>query len=56
MLVPGSWTIQHGHELLEKIESDLHRVFPNIVVSTHIEPIEDPASYNDITLVRTDIQ
>lgn len=48
VLVPGEWTVQKGHQLLEDIEADLRKALPGIVVSTHLEPLEDPSSYNDI--------
>lgn len=50
VLVPGVWTVQEGHHLLEEIETDFRNTFPNIVIITHLEPLEDPASYRDITL------
>lgn len=52
VLVPGSWTVLEGHSLLEQIEADLRNVLPNITVITHLEPIEDPVSYNDMDIVR----
>ncbi len=52
VLVPGSWSVQEGHHLLEKMEEELRKTFPGIVVSTHLEPQEDPSSYQDITLDR----
>jgi cation diffusion facilitator family transporter len=52
VLVPGTWTVQKGHQLLETIEKDIKRVFPNIIITTHLEPIEDQNSYKDITLER----
>jgi len=50
VLVPGSWTVMEGHDLLEKIESGLRSVLPGIVVITHLEPLEDPSSYTDMFL------
>ncbi|GMU55503.1 MAG: transporter [Candidatus Xenobia bacterium] len=48
VLVPGSWTVQRGHELLEQVERDLRAVSPTKVsVLTHLEPLEDPASFRD---------
>ncbi|MCE7872747.1 cation transporter [bacterium CPR1] len=48
VLVPGSWTVQRGHELLEQVERDLREVSPTRVsVLTHLEPLEDPASFTD---------
>jgi cation diffusion facilitator family transporter len=50
ILVPGAWTVQRGHDLLERIESDIRGRLPNATVFTHIEPIEDPASWRDTAL------
>lgn len=48
VLVPGSWSVQRGHELLEQVERDLREVSPTRVsVLTHLEPLEDPASFRD---------
>lgn len=50
VLVPGKWTVEHGHVLLEKLEVQLTQLLPNMVVFTHIEPLDDPASWKDQTL------
>lgn len=52
VLVPGEWTVQQGHELLERIEEDLRKEVRGIIVSTHLEPLDDPASWADIGLDR----
>lgn len=52
LLVPGDWTVQHGHDLAEQIEARIRLELGNIVVFTHLEPIEDPLAYEDIELVR----
>jgi cation diffusion facilitator family transporter len=52
VLLPGHWTIQHGHELVEHLESDIRQVLPHTTVSTHLEPLEDPVSQEDIALDR----
>lgn len=52
ILVPGSWTVQSGHALLERIESDVRAALPNCTVFTHLEPIEAPESFEDQTLDR----
>jgi divalent metal cation (Fe/Co/Zn/Cd) transporter len=54
VLVPGSWSVQRGHDLLEQIEEEVRAVVPNSTVFTHLEPIEDPASFADVGLERTD--
>ena len=56
VLVPGSWTVQQGHELCEEIELAIERVLPGSHVLTHLEPLEDPASWKDQELERrTDV-
>lgn len=50
--VPGDWSIQKGHSLLEDIESDVRSTLEPISVFTHIEPLEDPRSWEDIAINR----
>lgn len=52
VLVPGDWTVQRGHSLLEQIESDIRAAVPNVTVLTHLESLDDPASWDDQTLDR----
>jgi len=52
VLVPGAWTVQCGHDLLEKLEADIRGALPHATVLTHLEPLEDPASQDDIRLDR----
>jgi cation diffusion facilitator family transporter len=52
ILVPGAWSVQTGHTLLENIEQDIRAVLPNAVVSTHLEPLEAPESFDDVALDR----
>ncbi len=54
VIVPGRWTVQRGHRLLERIEADLRDALPNVMVFTHLESRNDPASWDDITLDRSD--
>jgi cation diffusion facilitator family transporter len=53
ILVPGDWTVQRGHDLLEQIEESIRIAIPNSTVFTHLEPIEDPLSWQDTELSRT---
>jgi divalent metal cation (Fe/Co/Zn/Cd) transporter len=50
VLVPGKWTVEHGHVLMEALEAQLTELLPNMVVFTHMEPLDDPASWSDQTL------
>lgn len=52
VLVPGSWTVQQGHDVLESIEQSIMRRLTGVTVVTHLEPIEDPSSYRDQHLDR----
>lgn len=54
ILVPDTWTVFDGHQLLEKIEADIRHILPGITVFTHLEPINDPTSFEDTNLDRTD--
>ena len=45
VLVPGGWTVQQGHDLCDRIEADVRTILPRASVLTHLEPIEDPASF-----------
>ncbi len=47
VLVPGSWTVAEGHDLLEEIEERVRHELPGAHVHTHLEPVEDPRSHND---------
>jgi cation diffusion facilitator family transporter len=52
VLVPGEWTVQQGHDWLEKIEADITRAVPKANVTSHLEPLEDPLSLSDQGLDR----
>lgn len=52
ILVPGAWTIQHGHDWSERIEADICQAVSYAHVTTHLEPIEDPVSLADQELDR----
>jgi cation diffusion facilitator family transporter len=52
VLVPGDWTVQRGHALLEQIENNICHALPEATVFTHLESLDDPASWEDIALER----
>jgi cation diffusion facilitator family transporter len=54
VLVPGEWTVQQGHDLLEEMEREVRAAIPGATVLTHLEPIGDPAAWQDQTLDRID--
>jgi cation diffusion facilitator family transporter len=55
LLVPGSWTVQRGHDLAEKIEAQIHEQLAGATLLIHLEPLEDPASWRDTELDRTSV-
>ena len=55
VLVPGAWTVQRGHEVLEHVERDIRAAVPGSSVFTHLEAVDDPASWEDIALDRSDM-
>lgn len=52
VLVPGHWTVQQGHDWAERIEKDIRNELPHSHITTHLEPLEDPASMDDQALDR----
>jgi cation diffusion facilitator family transporter len=52
LLVPDAWTVAQAHQLSEEIEARMRAMVPNAAIFTHIEPISDPASYDDQGLDR----
>jgi len=52
LLVPDAWTVAQAHRLCEEIEERIRELIDGATIDTHIEPISDPASYNDESLDR----
>jgi cation diffusion facilitator family transporter len=52
VLVPNEWTVQRAHQLVEQMEADVRNAVSNITVFTHLEPLNDPASFADMKLDR----
>lgn len=50
MLVPGAWTVQKGHDVMEDLIDEINVEFPDLRITGHLEPIEDPRSYEDMHL------
>jgi cation diffusion facilitator family transporter len=47
VLVPGRWSVQQGHDLCEALEKEIAETLTRTHVLTHLEPIEDPTSWDD---------
>lgn len=46
VLVPGQWTVSQGHDICENLEQAIAQSLPGARISTHLEPLEDPRSWN----------
>ncbi|WP_353509704.1 cation diffusion facilitator family transporter [Intrasporangium sp.] len=49
VLVPGEWSVQRGHDLVEEVEAAIHEEFADLSITCHLEPAEDPRAYGDYT-------
>ena len=47
LLVPGDRTVQETHDLCEVIEFEMKSVLKDASITIHIEPLEDPASWEE---------
>jgi cation diffusion facilitator family transporter len=47
VLVPGTMSVQAGHDLVEALEKEIQARLPHCEVLTHLEPLEDPRSWDD---------
>ena len=52
LLVPDEWTVKHAHQIAEEVEARIGALVPNASLFSHIEPISDPRSYDDMGLDR----
>jgi len=55
VLVPGEWSVRRGHALLEQFERDLRAALGPVTILTHLEPLNDPASFADTALDRVEV-
>lgn len=47
VLVPGGMSVHDGHDLAERLEREIQAAVPHVEVLTHLEPLEDPRSWDD---------
>ncbi len=52
VLVPGKWQVKKSHDLMEEIEEKIRGKLLNAHVITHLEPLEDSKSFEDIEIDR----
>jgi cation diffusion facilitator family transporter len=47
VLVPGRMSVQAGHDIVERLEAEIRTKLPHVEVLCHLEPLEDPRSWDD---------
>jgi cation diffusion facilitator family transporter len=47
VLVPGTMSVQAGHDIVEALESEVRAKLPHVEILIHLEPLEDPRSWDD---------
>lgn len=52
--VPGTWTVEKGHQHATLIESDIIQTFPDAAVFTHLEPLNVPMAHEKSILSEYD--
>ena len=52
LLVPGSLTVKQAHAAGDRIEEALRAAVPSVEITLHIEPIEDPAAWENNELLK----
>ena len=50
VLVPADWTVARGHDMAHEVEKDILEALPGTSVLTHVEPLGQPESYQDMDL------
>jgi cation diffusion facilitator family transporter len=48
VLVPGHWSVRQGHDLCETLEQEITLLIPGSQITTHLEPLEDPRSWQHL--------
>ena len=48
VLVPAAWSVKKGHDFTEQVIDELVSTDASLHISAHLEPIEDPKSYEDL--------
>lgn len=52
LLVAGKMTVREAHAIAHVVEAALHAEWPELVVSIHIEPIEEQSSWETVELTQ----
>lgn len=49
VLVPGDWTVEHGHQFVSQIEAELLNDIDESVIFTHLEPLSAATAEDEVT-------
>lgn len=52
ILVPGAMSVHDGHDHAHRLETEIETAMPHVEVLTHLEPLEDPRSWEDLDAPR----
>ena len=52
VLLPGATSVQAGHDLSDRLEGEIRAALPHVEVLIHLEPLEDPKSWDDPKIQR----
>lgn len=52
LLVAGKMSVREAHDMAHRVEDKLAEVMPGIVVTIHVEPIDEAASWEAVELAR----
>jgi hypothetical protein len=51
-IAPRARTVQRGHQFLERVENVVRHVVSDSTIFTHLESLDDPTGWDDVTLNR----
>jgi divalent metal cation (Fe/Co/Zn/Cd) transporter len=52
LLVDGGMTVRDAHMIAHQVEERLHTALPGLEVTIHVEPVDEPGSWETIQLAR----
>ena len=54
LLVPGAMSVHGAHEAARRVEHAVEAAIPQLEVTIHVEPIEDPAAWGDSVIAEVE--
>jgi cation diffusion facilitator family transporter len=56
LLMPGSFSLSDAHDVAQRLEWAVGHSFPRTETTVHLEPIEEPAAWDDSALVTIELE